>query len=350
MAFTANEKLADSLIEHSVDVLRVEGNIKSQVLKRLRALRTDIVAHLIDEDPTVYTKKLQKAIDAKITATYDDITQLMSAQTHGLADVEGKFAVKRLNDAMGAKVAKIGLTPGEISDIVDEVLIDGALPAEWWAREAVSMSNSIADLLRKGFQQQQELADIIKQLAGTKAATWKDGAFNRYLNNAVSLAQTEIQTSANTVRLETYKQNADLLDAMQWFSTLDGRTTIICRALDGLTWDIQTGEPIGHDIRFPGPTAHFRCRSTQLPVIKPYKDLPGGVQRKIPESTRASMDGQVAGSVKYEDWLRGKSDDFQKEVLGAGRYNLWKADKLSFVDMIGQDGNPLTLEQLRAKL
>ena len=65
--------------------------------------------------------------------------------------------------------------------------------------------------------------------------------------------------------------------------------------------------------------------------------------------TRASMDGQVAGDLRYEDWLKSQKETVQKDVLGPSRFELWKNRSLTLPEMLDQRGNPLTLEQLRAR-
>jgi hypothetical protein len=61
------------------------------------------------------------------------------------------------------------------------------------------------------------------------------------------------------------------------------------------------------------------------------------------------MGGPVSGDLTYEKWFRGQGAAFQQEVLGPGKYKLWKEEKLTFTDMLNFDGSPLTLEQLKAK-
>ena len=86
---------------------------------------------------------------------------------------------------------------------------------------------------------------------------------------------------------------------------------------------------------------------------KSWEEL--GASKKIKEidpGTRASMDGQVAADMTYEQWLKKKDaaePGFAKSVLGPGRYNLWKNGKLTLRDLVDQRGRELTLEQLDAK-
>lgn len=171
--------------------------------------------------------------------------------------------------------------------------------------------------------------------------------------------RTSAQSILNDARLQTFRENADVVKGMQLQVVLDGRTSDICMARSGFAWELD-GNPLPEtdtDEPFPGPPPyHPNCRSTLVPVVKSLDDLiddPKVAARvrkavqKLPESTQASMDGQVAASLTYEEWLKRKSETFQQEVLGPGKYKLWKAGKIDLRDLIDQKGNPLTVEQLR---
>jgi hypothetical protein len=123
----------------------------------------------------------------------------------------------------------------------------------------------------------------------------------------------------------------------------------ICRGYSGKVWDLD-GKPIGHSLPFNGgPPRHFRCRSVLVAWMKEFDELPDGTRRKIPEATQASMDGQIPADIDYEQFLRGKSETFQKEVLGPGKWELWKTGRITTADMIDQTGRELTLAELRKK-
>jgi hypothetical protein len=138
---------------------------------------------------------------------------------------------------------------------------------------------------------------------------------------------------------------------VQWISTLDSRTTKICQALDGLTWDLDL-KPIGHNHVFPGATAHWGCRSTQVPLLKDWNELitdkrVAAALNAFDKGTRASIGGQVPDTTSYQSWLEKRTPDQQLEILGKGRYEMFKQGKMNLVDMIDQTNNPRTLAQLQ---
>jgi hypothetical protein len=65
------------------------------------------------------------------------------------------------------------------------------------------------------------------------------------------------------------------------------------------------------------------------------------------QGTRAGIDGQISAGLAYEQWLCGKDEPFQIEVLGRARWELWQRGKLSFEDLVSQNNRPLTIAQLR---
>jgi hypothetical protein len=127
-----------------------------------------------------------------------------------------------------------------------------------------------------------------------------------------------------------------------------------------MSWDLD-GNPLeGTKIPFPGaPPWHFNCRSTLVPIVKSWADLSSGsavsksklqkLEDALPESTQSSMDGQVAGELTYEQWLKSKPEEFQIEVLGRGKHSLWLQGKITLAQLVDQNGDSLTLAELKSK-
>jgi len=88
----------------------------------------------------------------------------------------------------------------------------------------------------------------------------------------------------------------------------------------------------------------------EVDVVTPRTNVNSLIRkmRDIPESTRASMNGQVAGNMNYAQWLETQPEAFQRRVLGPGRYKLWKENKISLGELADQSGRTLTLDELDA--
>jgi SPP1 gp7 family putative phage head morphogenesis protein len=88
---------------------------------------------------------------------------------------------------------------------------------------------------------------------------------------AETVVRTTIAYVANAQKLSDYSDQG--VAAIEWVAVLDDATTPICEELDGKQWlipddpeDYEGYIPIGHDIPFPGPIAHWNCRSAQIPA------------------------------------------------------------------------------------
>ena len=66
--------------------------------------------------------------------------------------------------------------------------------------------------------------------------------------------------------------------------------------------------------------------------------------------TRASMNGQVPADITYYQWFETQGASFQKEVLGATRYKLWKNGGVSLEAFHNDAGLMYNLEELKKKM
>ena len=88
------------------------------------------------------------------------------------------------------------------------------------------------------------------------------------------------------------------------------------------------------------------CRCTLTPLLKSWEEL-GMDLPEFDPSTRASMDGQVSDTLDFKEWFDSKGAAFQAKWLGPGRYELWQKGKITFRDLVDQNGRELTLAQLK---
>jgi hypothetical protein len=61
------------------------------------------------------------------------------------------------------------------------------------------------------------------------------------------------------------------------------------------------------------------------------------------------MDGQVPKDVTYQEWLRRQPPEFQDDVLGPTRAQLFRDGDVSLDRFVDESGEQLTLDQLRIR-
>ena len=355
----ANEKILDKITGFSVDIQRYEASVQKKIVKSLRALEKQLIVDLKESNVVGSVRKQteRKRLKALIVKTretiafaYKDIANEQLIILKEVAELSELQTVSAINTSLKADIVTPAMSKSTLNAIASDTLIEGAPTKEWWTRRTGQFKSKFEDTIRMGILQGLSTDAMVSSIVGTKVNRFKDGALYSQYRGADALVRSSIQTIANTSRLDTYQNNKDVIKGIEWVSTFDNRTSQICMSLDGLQWDMNY-QPIGHSRAFVGSTAHWNCRSTQVPITKSFEELGAkGKFAEIPNSTRASMDGQIAGGKTYEEWLRSKSKPFQIEVLGVEKQKLWKAGKIGFSDLVNQRGNPLTLQEIKAKI
>ncbi len=204
-----------------------------------------------------------------------------------------------------------------------------------WADATTNMVNGA---VLQGWQQGKTVQQVMQQIRGTKAALYKDGLTAASRRDAASMVRTATQHVAQTARMETWAANGDLVQGYSILATLDGRTTQICRSLDGRKYPLDGKGPV--------PPFHVGCRTTTVPDLGPEFDfLDEG-------ATRSSANGYVDADLTYYDWMKTQDPAFAKEVLGASRAKLLLEGGMTskeFGDLnIGKNFEPRTLAEMAA--
>lgn len=353
---SANDALVDLYMERAIDLLRLEAGTRDKVVSLLNDLESEIAALIERIDPNgpaavVYQRgrltKLLTAVNDSIRATYRTSDVLLGREMKDVADQEATWTGSAINSATQAEFVDAGITRTLLNTLVSDILIQGAPTSDWWSRQAAGLSDKFADQMRRGMAIGENNSQLIDRVRGTNTTT---GIMDIARSSAERLVRSSVQTAANTARLSTYDQNSDLITALMWSATLDTRTTIMCLTRDGHTYDLETKEALdgGPPWDLGAGLLHWNCRSTSIPILKSWQDL-GIDESEVPQTTRASMDGQVPAAMTFEDWLTKQSAARQDTVLGEGKAALWRSGKITFRDLLAQDGRPLTTEQLRAK-
>ena len=333
---STNEILQDLITTRSLFLERVKGNFSNQIAKLYSDLFDDVEKKILSTDVDMAKlNQLIKEINRNLTVPFADIgNQLIE-----LAQDENKFTAKALNDSIGVNIAQ-GLASAKIVEkVATQSLIEGALLKDWFSSLNASLQFDIDREIKLGFTQGETTKEIRDRL---------QNRFKINAKNADSVILTATSTIANNIRESVYQENKSLFSEYVHASVLDSRTTKnICAIRDGKRWDFATKKPINHSLTFILPPLHRNCRSTMLPIVKGWKELEK--EFNIPEATRSSLTGQVPQSLDFKDWFNKQTDDFKYDYLGKERFDLYKKNKLNFVDFFNNKGNYLTVKQLKAK-
>ena len=384
---SANEGLRDEFIGFAVNLAGVSEGVKEKILRFLlileRELVTDIKESGIVEEgipPSQILRRREVLLNQTrrtIEKNFQDASKELQRQLSSVAAAVPDSVARIFTDIFGETLGNLSMTATELKTIVSNSLIYGAPSADWWRAQTEELKLKFAQQVRLGMTRGESIDSIVKRVRGKMTGQYRvvelgdgrkvtvgifgGGIMDAPYRNVASLVITSVATVSNQVLEEIYQVNQELLRGRQAVATLDSRTTDLCKSRDGGAWDFD-GNPLPESrikIPFPGPPPwHWRCRTVLIPITKSWDDLiaESGLSRptrgKIADlgpSTRASMDGQVAASLNYDDWLRTKSERFQKRVLGEDKWKLWSSGKLDFKDLVDQRGNPIPISKLQER-
>jgi SPP1 gp7 family putative phage head morphogenesis protein len=348
----ANQAILDATIRHAVFLERLKSGEVQKFAPFLKEIDRSIRERLTKSDLTEYTTKrleaLLKEVDSLLLGIFDRYSDQLNLDLIDLANYEAEFEATSLTRAAPASVTFDAALPGtaaiRAAILTNPLSVRGADGGKllkpfidgWTSVER----GRIVGAIRQGFFEGQTNFQIIKAIRGTKALNYNDGILAKTDKNIGSMVRTAVQHVSTQARMETLRENSDVVQAVEWVSTLDSKTTAQCRALDGRRFKMDQG---------PRPPIHINCRSTVVAVTRFSRLFAQG-------ATRASVgsDGpqQVRADLNYYDWLQQQPAAFQDKAIGPVRAKLLRDGGLSaerFAALqLDRNFAPLTLVQMKA--
>lgn len=347
-----NETIRNTTIRHAHFI----EQYKTEEVKRVLALmnKTDVDLRkqlMLKKGATgTMTKARLEAMRKDIKEAIADSKLILKERLDSTAKNFGTMESKWLNDIIKdavpgeVPISFVQASPTQILGAVRSRSFNNTTLQSMVDEWALKKKNILINNVQQGFVQGKSVDDIVKGLFGSKAYNYTDGVINYSRRELRTQVRTALNHMSSTAREITYDKNKDLIKGVQWVSTLDGRTTMLCMSLDG---KIDLDDGTVRELNGQRPPAHYNCRSTTIPILKSLEEL-GISTEEFSESTRASMNGQVPETMKYEDWLKTQPKGFQKEVLGPKRYELFSSGQLT-IDKFVDDGKMLTIKELYSK-
>jgi hypothetical protein len=356
---TVNEQLLDAEISHQIDLHKYSNGVVRRIMAILTRADRDIELQLLDVlsrlEPESFTVQRLDALLLSVKTlnakAYAAVGEDLTDQMKGLVEYEAGFQLQLFQEALPVQLALDAVTVESAYAAAMARPFQGRLLKEWAASIEADRMVRIRDTVRMGYLEGMTTGDIVRRVRGTRAKGYSDGIIEIDRRHAEAVVRTAVSHTAGTTRDRFYDANQDLIKALSWTSTLDSRTSDICRVRDGKQYTPKTHAPIGHKLPWLGGPgrAHWCCRSCSVPVLKSWKELGGEDMPEFTPSTRASMDGQVPADMTYGQWLKKQSADKQDEVLGKAKGAMFRTGKLPLDKFYSDKGATLTLEELKAK-
>lgn len=328
--------MIDTFVRHQAYLQQYANGDVKRALKLLKKtskeLQEKIAAHLATDFQLQRAKEMESEIRAVISQLTAEVKADVDFSSAELAEYETRFTGRTLATMTTVEMASVPINQimGAITN-TPMVLRGGQVvrsltPAEMFLEFAGTAGRDVWQTVQSGSILGRTTQDIIRDVRML--------VNGRTRSQVETVVRTSLAHAASVANQEWAKANTDILVGERFSATLDGRTSIFCAANDGKVFPVGEG---------PIPPCHHRCRSRRVSVVNPKLSVPGM------KMERASMNGPVDAKETYGTWLKRQPVDFQNDVLGKTRAELFRTGKVPIDRFVNDSGRTLTLKELAIK-
>ncbi len=335
---SSNAALIDAATRHQIFVQRYAAGREQEAAEFISRLMREVERRLAGGVTELSQARLQQLIvELRLYASelFEGFEQSVIDEMMEFVEYEAGFTQRMLDTNVQATTAVPNVT--QMQSAIFTSVMDLEPTRGYRIRDALAIfGQKKAEQIVQGIRDGIALGDTTDQIRRNVTDLER-----LQKNQASSLVRTITNHVSVQARDLTLRENEDLFDGYEWVATLDSRTSLICASRDGKIYPFGDNPQVS-----PKPPAHFSCRSTIIPVVKPEFDLAAGVTGLRPAKSADGVE-QVRADTTYEQWLRRQPARFQDEILGSARGQLFRKGNLSIGRFVDDQGRTLTLDELR---
>lgn len=320
---TLVDRLLDEAVLHRIALSRYSTATVRKVMAILNRSDQALVERILRADNEGRDTRRLELLLQEIRALQADAWTVVGARLNedvtNLAAAEKVFAGRLVefgSRATGAVVANVPTT-AQVVAAVNARPFQGRFLRDWLSDAEEGAAKRVRDIVRQGFIEGRSVTELVRQVRGTRALQYRDGALEISRRGAEAMVRTALTHTAAVAAKETYAAMG--VEQATFLAVLDSRTTLTCANLNGQTFALD---------KFPWPPRHINCRSTTMPVV------PGLPKVEAPS---------------YAEWLKRQPVEVQNDILGVRKAQLFRSGKLTLDRFTDRAGRVLTLEELKKR-
>lgn len=327
-------ELADLAIIRGILIARVANNLTATTANAYQAVIDDIYQAVRSAESDIVLKNLKVTI-AELQTLVISNEHILKDELIELSHSEALYTLNSTNAVVGADIMK--KFPPEKT--INRIYAVSLMNSGGGAAEIPKWFKSVDDSMKKDVEQVVKLG-VVNGETNIEIANRLKKKLNMTKGEAERIARTTAQHITEEARMSVYRENEDIIKGYERLETLDASTCYVCGVADGKFFPLGTKPPNRY---------HLNCRGINNVVLKSWKELDMPELSELPTGTRASMDGQVSGKIKFDKWIDTKDDKFIKDYLGTSRFKMYKDKKLSLSDFVNNKNEILTVKSLNEK-
>jgi SPP1 gp7 family putative phage head morphogenesis protein len=366
------------LIERVLFLQHVGNTISRSLREALAELFFGFERDLRRADPTGVQARYRAARrEAFMARTRERVRRWLPPTTEGLRDALtglGRQQAVAVHDDLIAtlgtfdlegRVRETPVTRARMRAILSTEPFEGRVLKDHGTRLGANIVDRVGVQVRLGMAREEPIDDIVRRIRGRRVAgsrAFAGGVMQTTTRDAEAIVRTAVTYTAARGMLETFRENATILEGVQYLATLDDRVTLLCFSLDGTVWELD--DP---GIVIPGEATHWNCRSTLVgrpdwaklgltPPPEPdriARDLSTVSDDELERTVRARRRSggfgdveRIPTNVTATEWLRRQRPSVQNKMLGKGRAEMFRRGEVGLKDLVTKDFRTVSLAEL----
>lgn len=347
----------DSLIAHNAYLYRLSTQSVNEILKQFNGLSNeklsqlrDLLESLTESELTAlaggqYTtdslKEVRTLMNQWFTGLTATLPETFAVSATALAVYEANYTARLIGEKIKEPNGKTLLNKARKKPFAGGMLID-----YMFDKVAGDLRQRVEYTIRDGINSGQTTQQIVQKIKGTKKLNYQDGILNKSRQEINTLVRTARSHTANETHDDVYRQLG--FEWLRVLATLDSRTCLFCAGQDGRVYHADDPKRPRFPVHPNNRTIYVPIKDKDAEMIgkRPYVADP--LKRSVKDIPKDERDiGQVDANTTYKEWFARQNPDVQKAVLGKTRYDLYKSGKISVDRFSGDNGEILTLAELR---
>lgn len=241
---------SDDIIYHKTLLEQQKNRIYLDTIKSIQALQPEIKLLATGATETNLTKIIAEAKKA-VDESYQELFTSAEKELKAIAAYEADFqkAILLNTVAVGSKSIIENVSRELLYKTIFKDSIEGLTFVDNMSVITQSLKRETERAIRIGVLNGETVSQI-------KARVQQQ--LNISNNKYNSFIRTAVQNVTHTATDLTYKNNSEFIQRYQYVAILDGRTSDICKKLDGNVYKVGEGKK---------PPQHWNCRSFTIPIF-----------------------------------------------------------------------------------
>jgi len=328
---TFNEAFFDESLRHATDVRRFTIGEVAAILELLEKADQQLVKKLRSRiGPRFTMERLQnllKDLGAARAVTMSALRARLRGRLADFAKQEVEFEAGVVQTVVPFKVELATVNLNTLQSAIFNRPFEGAPLRGWFKTLEVADMRNLSRALQTGIANGESVDQMVRRVAGTRARRFADGALSMTRRNAEAVVRTSVNHVSNTAREVFWDANEDIIQALRWTSTLDGRTCLVAESKvlsSNGDWrnikDIEVGDMVvGGVSGQPRCVTGRACYGEKVTVL--VETVDGGFIQCTPDHLFLTPIGWAEARSLCDLGLpvRGASESFSRDESEVGR-------------------------------